>query len=104
MPCNARVVVTAKAKIKDINKLPYVTKTGSGYTSRLNTLVTMDIDKAGNAVLKYTGDNWDEGVAMLGKALFYLRDKCQVEFSDVGKPETHRHQHIHIMEGVRLCG
>lgn len=101
MPCNARVVVTAKVKVNDINKIPGITKTSTGYRSELNRWTTIDIDNNGNATLRCTLDNWDDGCAMIGVAIRMLQERRQVDISDVGKPETHRHQPQPQAQGVR---
>ena len=91
MPCNAKVVLSAKVNVNDLNKLssPYTTKLPNG-NYQLNKLVSLEVDPEGNATVRYTGDNWDEGLRMLSNAISYLRG-LKVEVTDVGKPETHRH-------------
>ena len=89
MPCNAKVVLTAKVKVNDLNKLRTRAKPSDGYY-RLTGLVSIQADQQGNATLRYTGLDWDEGVRMLSNTIAHLK-KLKVEVSDVGKPETHRH-------------
>jgi glutathionyl-hydroquinone reductase len=106
MPCNAKVVLYAKVKVDDLKKLGNLKKLSNAYTNgnpqyELSKLVSVEIDSKGNATLRYIGNDWDEGVRMLSNAINYMK-KLNVEVSDVGKPETHRHDDptVHIHTGV----
>jgi len=103
MPCNAKVVLTAKVNINTLDKYKLnLKKLANGNSSaQLNALVSIEVDPQGNATLRYTGLSWDEGTKMLGNAVMYLK-KLKVEVSDVGKPETHRHDdpQAHAQTGV----
>ena len=87
MPCNAKVVLIAKAKVVNRDKFPI------GKQIQINSTVNVIVDKDGNATLRYTGDSWDEGVKTLGLTLQYMK-RFGVDFESIGKPETHRHSEV----------
>jgi hypothetical protein len=105
MPCNARVILKAKATV-NTNDILKLLETNSirvlpdSYICYLNPLVEVTLSRQGNAEFRYMGDDWNEGVQMFSRAITYLKNKG-VEVTDAGKPETHRHDDHGVTVGVR---
>ena len=97
MPCNARVVINAKVKVNASEVLKIANELGIPVKETVDKFeigfgpASVEFDKEGNAVLRYRGDSWDEGVAYLRRVASYLQRELGVDFHKVGEPETHIH-------------
>jgi hypothetical protein len=84
MPCNAKVVINAKVKVTEKYRGSNTPRVAFGQVEAI-------IDKDGNAILRYYGDSWEDGVEQLRRLVKYLSDEAGLEFESLGEPETHRH-------------
>ena len=100
MPCDARVVVKATVQIENVDRFVQTLRgkdinvydAGDRYTMRFGYDVTVEISKAGSAVLRSNALTWDEGVDQLNQVMNWLGQNGVV-FNDVSQPETHKHDH-----------
>jgi len=93
MPCNSRVVVKATVEIGNVNLDLARVDSGNRFSFKVGSDVTIDIDKrTGKAEIKSSASIWDEGVRQINATIKYLRGK-DIIVSDLGQPETHRHDH-----------
>lgn len=112
MPCNAKVVLKAKIagqvpvidKVKSmaVSKGWTVQPIQGGYSITINygTYQVLAEVKGNEVTMKsYVGD-WNTGVSQLKALTMLLSKQANFNFSDVGKPETHRHEHVGAMQQV----
>ena len=112
MSCNARVVLKAKIagqvpaidKVKDMaeKKGWKVNPIQGGYSIAINYgSYQVLADVIGNEVTmkSYAGD-WNTGVNQLKALTTLLSQQANFNFSDVGKPETHKHEHVGEWQAV----
>ena len=98
MPCNAKVVQYAKMTVTDIQKILQAAKnkglriveTENSVRLAFGDMVTVEISRSGEVVMRSTSDDWETGVEQLRRVQGFLNASV-APLSDVGDPETHRH-------------
>lgn len=107
MPCNARVVIKAKAKVSDVAKVYAAAKEkgiradltyGGGFKLAFGQDVSVEISPSGAAVLRSTAADWDTGVEQLRNLMAWLQSSDLLPLTDIGQPETHIHEEAGVQQ------
>ncbi len=95
MPCNARVVQSAKLSQETLDRIHKLAKE-KGWPVKPApggwniTVYPLTISVSGNTITFKSDADWDTGVHQIRNLVTMLK-ASGIEFTDAGQPETHRH-------------